>query len=125
MPKKLTNIATLALSLAIAGGVTVRAQTTQATDDTYTWHGEFVAPDTTARTLTVKPRVAYEEALTELKQFKSGDRVWIFWSGVPGRTSAICTGRTPDGGAAARCSMTAAARSPPGAWPCPSCARPK
>ncbi len=98
MRKKLTNIATLASSLAIAGAVTAWAQTPPATDDTYTWHAEFVAADTTAKTLTVKPRVAYEEALTELKQFKGGDRVWIFWSGVHNYSDAVRNIRRPGTG---------------------------
>jgi hypothetical protein len=38
--------------------------------------------DTTAKTMTVKSRVAYQEAISELKHFKGGDRVWIVWSGI-------------------------------------------
>ena len=31
--------------------------------------------------MTVKSRVAYQEALSELKLFKPGEQVWIVWSG--------------------------------------------
>ena len=53
-------------------------------------------------TMTVKSRVAYQEAISELKHFKSGDRVWIVWSGVSDSSDAVRqirrseTGRTID-----------------------------
>jgi hypothetical protein len=53
------------------------AQSSQPKSDTYTWIGELVSLDTTAKTMTVKSRVAYQEAISELKHFKGGDRVWI------------------------------------------------
>jgi hypothetical protein len=61
-----------------------------------------VSVDTTAMTMTVKSRVAYQEAISELKHFKSGDRVWIVWSGVSDSSDAVRqirrseTGRTID-----------------------------
>lgn len=98
MRKERTIVATLALILAIAGTVTARAQTSQAANDTYTWNGEFVALDTTAKTMTVKSRVAYQEAISELKQFKDGDRVWILWSGVHDYSDAVRQVRRPGTG---------------------------
>jgi hypothetical protein len=95
MRKERTNIATLALIIAIAAGVIARAQTSQANKDTYTWNGEFVGLDATAKTITVKPRVAYQEAISELKQFKAGDRVWIVWSGVHDYSDAVRQMRRP------------------------------
>jgi hypothetical protein len=53
-------------------------------------------------TMTVKSRVAYQEAIAELKHFKAGDRVWIVWSGVQDSSDAVRqvrrfeTGRTID-----------------------------
>ena len=56
---------------------------------TYTWLGEFVSADITAMTMTVKPRVAYPEAVSELKQFKPGERVWVVWSGIDNYSDAV------------------------------------
>jgi hypothetical protein len=56
---------------------------------TYRWNGELVAVDPTASTLTVKSRVAYQEAISELKQFKPGEKVWIVWSGVSDSSDAV------------------------------------
>src|SRR5688572_31554711 len=39
--------------------------------------------------MTVKSRVAYPEAISELKHFKAGDRVWIVWSGVQDSSDAV------------------------------------
>ena len=98
MRKEPTTIATLALIFAIAGAVIAWAQTSQATKDTYSWDSEFVELDATAKTMTVKPRVAYQEAISELKQFKGGDRVWIVWSGVHDHSDAVRQVRRPGTG---------------------------
>ena len=45
--------------------------------------------DATAKTMTVKSRVAYQEAISELKHFKAGDRVWIVWSGIHDYSDAV------------------------------------
>jgi hypothetical protein len=65
------------------------AQSSQPSRDTYMWSGEFVSVDTTGKTVTVKARVAYQEALSELKQFKPGERVWVVWSGVHEYSDAV------------------------------------
>ena len=65
------------------------AQSSQTKSDTYTWNGELVSLDTAAKTMTVKSRVAYQEAISELKHFKAGDRVWIVWSGVQDSSDAV------------------------------------
>lgn len=77
-----------ALSAALTLGVAVAsvAQTAQP-NDPYTWNGELVSVDGT--TMTVKARVAYAEALSELKQFKPGERVWVVWSGVHDYSDAV------------------------------------
>jgi hypothetical protein len=83
--------AMLTLGTPVKGG-----QSTQATSDTFTWAGELVSIDATARTLTVKSRVAYQEALSELKQFKAGEPVWVVWSGVSTHSDAVRQFRRPE-----------------------------
>jgi hypothetical protein len=39
--------------------------------------------------MTVKARVAYQEALSELKQFKAGQPLWVVWSGVSDYSDAV------------------------------------
>jgi len=71
-------------------------QSAQSASDTFTWLGELVSVDTTARTMTVKARVAYQEALSELNQFKAGQPVWVVWSGVNDYSDAIRQFRQPE-----------------------------
>ena len=92
------SVAVLAFVLTIGGAVFAGAQSSQTTSDTYTWNGEFVSLDTTAKTMTVKSRVAYQEAISELKNFKAGDRVWIWWSGVQDSSDAVRQIRRPETG---------------------------
>jgi len=83
------QIAFLTIALTITGPVPGIAQSSQPKSDTYTWNGELVSLDTTAKTMTVKSRVAYQEAISELKHFKGGDRVWIVWSGIHDSSDAV------------------------------------
>jgi len=84
------QIAVVGTILTIGGPVHgAAAQSSQTKTDTYTWNGEFVSLDTTAKTMTVKSRVAYQEAISELKHFKAGDRVWIVWSGIHDSSDAV------------------------------------
>ena len=83
------QLAVLATVLTIGGPALGHAQSSQAKGDTYTWNGELVSLDTTAKTMTVKSRVAYQEAISELKHFKAGERVWIVWSGVHDSSDAV------------------------------------
>ena len=39
--------------------------------------------------MTVKSRCAYSEAVSELKQFKAGDPVWVVWSGLHDYSDAV------------------------------------
>jgi len=97
-----TRIAALATILTASVPVLGGAQSSQTKSETYTWNGELVSHDATAMTMTVKSRVAYQEAIAELKHFKAGDRVWIVWSGVQDSSDAVRqvrrfeTGRTID-----------------------------
>ena len=73
----------LALVTLLAVGIPVTGeQSTQSANDTFTWVSELVSVDATARTMTVKSRIAYQEAVTDLKQFKAGAPVWVVWSGI-------------------------------------------
>jgi hypothetical protein len=96
------QIAILTIVLTIRGAVPGIAQSSQSQSDTYTWTGELVSLDTTAKTMTVKSRVAYQEAISDLKHFKGGDRVWIVWSGIhdssdaPRKVRRVETGRNID-----------------------------
>lgn len=96
MSRQWKIIAAMASVLVIAGAAGAQPSSTKR--DTYTWYGEFVSADTTAKTMTVKSRVAYQEALSELKQFKPGDRVWIVWSGIHDYSEAVRQIRRPKTG---------------------------
>jgi len=89
MATKWIQTALLAIALTLSGSVIGLAQSSQTKADTYTWNGEVVSLDTTAKTMTVKSRVAYQEAISELKNFKAGDRVWIVWSGIHDSSDAV------------------------------------
>jgi hypothetical protein len=89
MSTQWTQIVAVATILMISGPGLDGAQSTQTKSDTYTWSGELVSLDTTAMTMTVKSRVAYQESISELKHFKGGDRVWIVWSGVQDSSDAV------------------------------------
>jgi hypothetical protein len=92
------QIAFVTIALTITGPVPGIAQSSQPKSDTYTWNAELVALDTTAKTMTVKSRVAYQEAISDLKHFKGGDRVWIVWSGVHDSSDAVRQVRRPETG---------------------------
>jgi hypothetical protein len=79
-------VAALTAALTIGVAVASVAQTAQPTD-TYTWNGELVSVDGIA--MTVKARVAYPEALSELKQFTPGERVSVVWSGIHDHSDAV------------------------------------
>ena len=75
------------------------AQSAASKGTTFQWSGELVSADSAASTLTVKSRIAYQEAVSELKQFKPGEKVWIVWSGVHDYSDAVRqVRRTPAGG---------------------------
>src|SRR5438093_7133600 len=82
MSTKLPLLAGLLLCIAVA-----RAQ--QPASETYRWFGELVSFDEATKTVTVKSRLAYQEAADALKRFKAGDRVLFMWSGTYDYTDAI------------------------------------
>src|SRR5262249_32841388 len=57
------------------------AQVLQPTSTTYTWSGELVSFDANSRNMTVKTSVVGDQAVTELKGLKAGDRVVLTWCG--------------------------------------------
>ena len=83
------RIAILTSVLTIGALVAGTVHASQQKTGTYTWNAELVSIDANAKTVTVKSRVAYQEALSELKQFRAGDRVWIVWSGVHDSSDAV------------------------------------
>lgn len=91
MLRALTNITALAATLALAAPGIAAAETSPAKGDTYTWLGELVSVDPAATTMTVKSRVAYHDAVSELKNFKPGEQVWIVWSGIHDSSDAVRT----------------------------------
>jgi hypothetical protein len=84
------------VTMLLWGIAAVGLQSAQSASDTFTWLGELVSVDSAARTMTVKARVAYQEALSDLNQFKAGQPVWIVWSGVSDSSDAIRQFRRPE-----------------------------
>src|SRR5690349_511115 len=84
------------IALMILAGPAAGTPDAQPSGDTFTWPAELVSVDTTARTMTVKARVAYQEALSELNQFKAGEPVWVIWSGVSDYSDAVREFRRPE-----------------------------
>ena len=83
----LGDVAVLLLATTLVASAAGATQSTAKDSNTYTWFGELVSLDNTA--LTVKARVAYPQAIAELKQFKPGERVWVMWSGVLDYSDAV------------------------------------
>jgi hypothetical protein len=69
--------------------IKVGAQSLHPTSETYSWSGELVGFDAGGRTMTVKTRVVGEQAVAELPQFKSGDRIVLTWSGFDTYADAV------------------------------------
>ena len=85
------------VTMLVLGTATVMGtQSGQSANDTFTWSGELVSVDTAARTMTVKARVAYQEALSELDRFNAGQPVWVVWSGVGDYSDAVRQFKRPE-----------------------------
>jgi hypothetical protein len=56
---------------------------------TYRWHGELVALDEAAGTVTVKSPAADPDGLASLKEARAGDPILITWSGAEDRAGGI------------------------------------
>jgi hypothetical protein len=57
--------------------------------EAFSWNGELVTLDETARLITVKSRVVGEQTTAELGRLKAGDRVVVIWSGYDKYADAI------------------------------------
>jgi hypothetical protein len=79
-----------------AGAPATGQQSTPSGSDTFTWIGELVSLDATTSTMTVKSRIAYQEAVSELKQFKPGEPLLVVWSGVSDHREAVRQFRRPE-----------------------------
>ena len=89
MRKTWMFLAVVTFSLLAPFAMRAVAQSVQPSSDTYSWSGELVAFDPTARTITVKARVVGDQALADLPHFKSGDRIVLTWSGLDRYADAI------------------------------------
>jgi hypothetical protein len=87
-----------ALAVLTLGSPAISAAQTSKSGDTYEWSAELVSIDPGNSTLTLKPRVAYPEAVSELKQFKLGERVWVVWSGIHEYSDAVRQVRRAEAG---------------------------
>ena len=83
--QKLALAAIFALS---ACGV-LAAQSSQPISDTYQWSGELVSFDETTKIATIKARAVDQDAVTDLKRFKAGERALLWWSGFERHADAI------------------------------------
>jgi hypothetical protein len=86
MPKHITSLAVIAV---IAGCTVLAAQTPPAVTETYEWSGELVSLDENTRTATMKARLVDQEGVVDLKRFKAGERVALWWSGSDKYASGI------------------------------------
>jgi len=59
------------------------------TNEAFSWSGELVAVDETARLITVKSRVVGEQATAEFGRLKTGERIMLTWSGYDKYADAI------------------------------------
>jgi hypothetical protein len=83
------TITSIVVMLWLATSPIGAAQSGDRKGDAYQWSGELVAVDSAASTLTVKSRIAYQEAVSEVKHFKPGEKVWIVWSGIHDYSDAV------------------------------------
>jgi hypothetical protein len=89
MSRRWMLVAVVGVMVAVGSPELGVAQASPSPVDTYTWPAELVSVDAVAKTMTVKARVAYPEAVLALKHFKAGDRVWVVWSGLHDSTDAV------------------------------------
>ena len=68
-----------------------------AAEGTYRWHGELVALDESARTLTVRARVAGRRGLAAIAGTRAGEPIVITWSGFEDRANGIRSVAPEDG----------------------------
>ncbi|MYH31554.1 MAG: hypothetical protein F4137_22575 [Acidobacteria bacterium] len=74
------------LTCVVGAAATAAAANPEAT---YRWHGELVALDEAAGSVTVKSPAADPDGLASLAEARAGDRILITWSGAEDRAGAI------------------------------------
>ncbi|MCE2539133.1 MAG: hypothetical protein J4G16_01725 [Acidobacteria bacterium] len=89
MPAPTCAIRWWAALLTCVVGAAATATAAPNPEATYHWHGELVALDEAAGTVTVKSPAADPDALASLKEAHAGDRILITWSGAEGRANGI------------------------------------
>lgn len=82
-------VALASLSLPFVASSPVKAASSDATADTYTWDAELVALDQANHMLTVKAYVVGDQPNAEFKTFKAGDHVLLGWSGFDKFASGV------------------------------------
>jgi hypothetical protein len=75
------QVASLVAIAVISACTVLAAQTPQSGPETYEWSGQLVSLDENTRTVTIKARLVDQEGVADLKQFKAGQRVTLWWSG--------------------------------------------
>jgi hypothetical protein len=78
MRKQIVSLATVAV---ISACIVLGAQTPQSGPGMYEWSGELVSLDENTRTATIRARLVDQEGIADLKRFKAGERVALWWSG--------------------------------------------
>jgi len=84
MRKQIVTLAAIAMTFT-CGVLAAQSQLT----DTYQWSGELVSFEDTTRAATIKARLVDQEGVNDLKRFKAGERVILFWSGFDKYADAI------------------------------------
>lgn len=85
-----------ALASACALGAAATVLAAPAVDETYRWHGELVALDEAAGTVTLRAQVV-SPAGSEAAGMQAGEPIVITWSGVESRAAGIRTVARDDG----------------------------
>jgi hypothetical protein len=80
MAKMFWTLVTLSFFIPVSLVAANPAQAPQPTGQTYIWYGELVALDQPTQLMTVKARLV-DQALKDIGQFKSGDKIVLGWSG--------------------------------------------
>lgn len=77
------------VSALLVFAISLAGQSAQLPSEVFSWNAEMVALDGTARVLTVKAPVVYEQAPAELQRTRAGERVMLTWSGYDKSADAI------------------------------------
>jgi hypothetical protein len=77
------QLTTIIAVLWLAAPLISAAQSAASKGTTFQWSGELVAADS------VKSRIAYQEVMSELKQFKPDEKVLVVWSGIHDYSDAV------------------------------------